>query len=326
MARRSKTSKTADTPKMEVFYLDPSEIVIAEEDRGRQQKPTKSDIDALAQSMKSDGQLQPARVRKNDDGKWQMVFGFTRREAAIANKQQLAVTAELENVSEVDAFIHNIHENLVRKSVTPMDTANNLKRLKDQFGMNNRQIAKAVGLSEQYVGKLLIALELPASIQRLIRDGKLAVGPATALSTVPEEELEGAIKELLDRMKEDGRESIRRGDISDWKEENLESEVDDDGKRSTKRAGKTLKQIKDFIQEDLLDDFESKELGICTEAQTFVDVFIKFAEGKKGGSARALQKAFTNCLVVAEFDPYEDEEVEEEYEEEYEEEEVDEDE
>jgi len=81
-------------------------------------------------------------------------------------------------------------ENIQREDLTPLEEADALKRLIDDFDITHQQAADAVGRSRAAVSNLLRLTELPASIKKLLDEGKLEMGHARCLLTLPEHDAE----------------------------------------------------------------------------------------------------------------------------------------
>jgi ParB family chromosome partitioning protein len=77
-------------------------------------------------------------------------------------------------------------ENIQRQDLTPLEEADALKRLIEDFGLTHQQAADAVGRSRASVSNLLRLTELPAPIKKLLDDGKLEMGHARCLLTLDE--------------------------------------------------------------------------------------------------------------------------------------------
>jgi len=82
-------------------------------------------------------------------------------------------------------------ENIQRQDLTPLEEADALKRLIDDFDLTHQQAAEAVGRSRAAVSNLLRLTELPNSIKRLLDEGKLEMGHARCLLTLPQHDAEG---------------------------------------------------------------------------------------------------------------------------------------
>jgi len=76
-------------------------------------------------------------------------------------------------------------ENIQREDLNPLEEAQALTRLIDEFGLTHQQAAEAVGRSRAAVSNLLRLLELPAAIRALLETHELEMGHARALLTLP---------------------------------------------------------------------------------------------------------------------------------------------
>jgi ParB family chromosome partitioning protein len=79
-------------------------------------------------------------------------------------------------------------ENIQRTDLSPLEEAQAFRRLIDDFGHTQEELAAAVGKSRSHVANLLRLLALPASVQALVQDGSLSAGHARALLGTPEPE------------------------------------------------------------------------------------------------------------------------------------------
>ncbi|WP_346950361.1 ParB/RepB/Spo0J family partition protein, partial [Dyella sp.] len=97
----------------------------------------------------------------------------------------------VKDVPEVAVPAMALIENIQRQDLTPLEEADALKRLIDDFDLTHQQAAEAVGRSRAAVSNLLRLTELPNSIKRLLDEGKLEMGHARCLLTLPQHDAEG---------------------------------------------------------------------------------------------------------------------------------------
>ena len=154
---------------------------------GRYQPRTRMDegsLYELAESIKSQGVMQPVLVRPVNGGRYEIIAGERRWRAA-----QIAELAELPAVvREVDdhaTLAMALIENIQREDLNPLEEATALKRLIDEFRITHQQAAEAVGRSRAAVSNLLRLLELPPEIKQLLEQRRLEMGHARALLTLP---------------------------------------------------------------------------------------------------------------------------------------------
>jgi ParB family chromosome partitioning protein len=105
-------------------------------------------------------------------------------------------------------------ENIQREDLSPLEEAQALSRLIQEFGLTHQSAAEAVGRSRAAVSNMLRLLDLPADIKRLLDDRELQMGHARALATLPEKlavalALEAVEKDWSVRELED---AVRRAD------------------------------------------------------------------------------------------------------------------
>ncbi len=160
--------------------------------RGPYQPRTHFEPDALQQladSIRVQGILQPVVVRRVGDG-YELIAGERRwRAAQIAELQEIpAIVKDMpdENVAAV-ALIENIQ----RENLNPLEQANAIHRLIEEFGLTHQQAAEAIGRSRTAVTNLLRLLELSDKVKPLVQQGQLDMGHARAILTLaPERQFE----------------------------------------------------------------------------------------------------------------------------------------
>ncbi|AHX15262.1 chromosome partitioning protein ParB [Dyella jiangningensis] len=147
-------------------------------------------LDELAASIRAQGLIQPVVVRAIGNNMFELIAGERRwRAAQRAQLHELPVLVK--DVPEVAVPAMALIENIQRQDLTPLEEADALKRLIDDFDLTHQQAADAVGRSRAAVSNLLRLTELPVSIKRLLDEGKLEMGHARCLITLPEGMAEG---------------------------------------------------------------------------------------------------------------------------------------
>jgi ParB family chromosome partitioning protein len=146
-------------------------------------------LEELAASIKAQGLIQPVVVRALGKNSYELIAGERRWRAA--QKAQLAeLPALVKRVPEESVPAMALIENIQREDLTPLEEADALKRLIDDFDLTHQQAADAVGRSRAAVSNLLRLTELPVSIKKLLDEGKLEMGHARCLLTLPERDAE----------------------------------------------------------------------------------------------------------------------------------------
>jgi ParB family transcriptional regulator, chromosome partitioning protein len=156
--------------------------------RGQYQPRTDFNEEALqdlASSIKAQGVVQPILVRPIGSGdKYEIIAGERRwRAAQLAGLHEVPVV--LRQIDDQTAMCMALIENIQREDLNPLEQAQGLARLLDEFGMTHEGIADAVGRSRSTVSNMLRLLELNPSVKKLMGDGKLEMGAARAILALP---------------------------------------------------------------------------------------------------------------------------------------------
>ena len=162
----------------------PTVLKIAQLQAGKYQPRTRMDegsLYELAESIRSQGVMQPILVRPvAGKDRYEIIAGERRFRAS-----QLAGLAEVpvlvKEVPDESAAVMALIENIQREDLNPLEEAQGLKRLVDEFGLTHEQAAQAVGRSRSAASNLLRLLQLAAPVQQLLMAGDLDMGHARAL-------------------------------------------------------------------------------------------------------------------------------------------------
>jgi ParB family chromosome partitioning protein len=150
---------------------------------GKYQPRTRMDeasLAELAESIRTRGVIQPIVVRPAGPGAYEILAGERRwRAAQIAGLER--VPTIVREVPDEAALGIGLIENIQREDLSPLEEANGLKRLIDEFHLTHEQVAGAIGRSRAGVTNLLRLLELAPAVQEQLQEGKLDMGHARAL-------------------------------------------------------------------------------------------------------------------------------------------------
>lgn len=150
---------------------------------GKYQPRTRMDdasLDELALSIKEHGIMQPVLVRPVDGGRFEILAG-ERRWRAAQRAGLKEVPALVKSVPDASALAIGLIENIQREDLNPLEQANGLARLIDEFGLTHDAVAKAIGRSRSAVTNLLRLRELSKPVQEYLLAGRLDMGHARAL-------------------------------------------------------------------------------------------------------------------------------------------------
>lgn len=154
---------------------------------GKYQPRTRMDETSLAElaaSIRTQGIMQPILVRAIDATpgaeRYEIVAGERRwRAAQLAGLQQVPVL--IREIPDEQALAMALIENIQRENLNPLEEAQGLQRLIDEFGLTHQQAADAVGRSRPAASNLLRLLQLCAPVQEMLMQGRLDMGHGRAL-------------------------------------------------------------------------------------------------------------------------------------------------
>lgn len=145
----------------------------------------------LEASIRENGLLQPLVVRAATDAtpagaEWELVAG-ERRWRAVRRLGWTEVPVVAKEIDDRAMLVLAIVENVQRADLSPLEEANGYRQLIEEFGFTQREVAESVGRERSTVANLLRLLQLPASVQRLIGEGRISMGHARAILGMPDE-------------------------------------------------------------------------------------------------------------------------------------------
>lgn len=143
-------------------------------------------LNELAKSIEKNGIIQPLLVRPMSDGSYQLVAGERRwRAAHMAGLHEVPVT--IREMTDEEASVFALIENLQREDLNPVEEAEGLKSLIETYGFTQEEAADRVGKSRVAVTNTLRLLKLPQSVLTLLGDGKITAGHSRALLSLDDE-------------------------------------------------------------------------------------------------------------------------------------------
>jgi ParB family chromosome partitioning protein len=147
------------------------------------------EIEALAESIRTQGVLQPILVRHvpGDPPRYELIAGERRWRAAQAARLH-EIPAVVKDLSDREALEAALVENIQRQDLSPLEEAEAYHRLSEEFGHTQDAIGQALGKSRAHVANTIRLLGLPRAIRDMLAAGKLDAGHARVLLTAPEPE------------------------------------------------------------------------------------------------------------------------------------------
>ena len=161
----------------------PHALKLSQLQPGKYQPRTRMDegsLYELAESIKAQGIMQPILVRPVGAGRYEVIAGERRMRAArLAGLDEVPVLVK--EVPDEAAAAMALIENIQREDLNPLEEAQGLRRLTDEFGLTHEQAAQAVGRSRSAASNLLRLLNLTEPVQQMLMAGDLDMGHARAL-------------------------------------------------------------------------------------------------------------------------------------------------
>lgn len=161
----------------------PTTLALDKLQPGKYQPRTRMDegsLYELAESIKSQGVMQPVLVRPVGAGRYEIIAGERRfRAAKLAGLDQVPVLVKA--VPDEAAAVMALIENIQREDLNPLEEAQGLQRLVTEFQLTHEQAAQAVGRSRSAASNLLRLLNLAEPVQQMLLAGDLDMGHARAL-------------------------------------------------------------------------------------------------------------------------------------------------
>ncbi len=155
-------------------------------------------LEELAESIKSQGVMQPIVVRPISDKRFEIIAGERRWRAT-----QLAgldtIPALIRDVPDEAAVAMALIENIQREDLNPMEEALAMQRLQREFELTHAQVAEAVGKSRTTITNLLRLTNLREEVQRMLEHGDLEMGHARALLSLNPDMQASAASQIVGR-------------------------------------------------------------------------------------------------------------------------------
>lgn len=274
-----------------------SQIVFDWENNGRAVKPN---LDNLKESIRTKGQLQAVVVyedsenasRKSEEKIYHLVAGYSRVQAIKELNEEgsgteITVLALVSNVSEEEEILLlNIHENINRNNISPIDQAKVINLLKNKFGKSTKEIAEEFKKTPQWVRDTERFNSLDDTTKSLIHGGNIGWQSAVALCSVEPEVREETVQKLLAKVEEynDYVKTLAPEEVSEEPEVEEVEEVSEDASD----------EVSELVEESSkTDEGSTSEPVSKKKKETKVDLKPKATKEKKVAPV----KKFTNSEV-----------------------------
>ncbi len=196
---RGLTSLLADNSLEETGSAQPVKLNLMDIEPNKDQARKQFDdaaLSELADSIAQHGVLQPLLVRPLIGGGYQLVAGERRwRASRIAGLTQVPVV--IKELSDTEAAVISLIENLQREDLNPVEEALGFASLMKDFNLTQEEAAQKVGKSRPAVANALRLLKLPEKVLDMVRENKLSAGHARALAAIEDEKILISTAELI---------------------------------------------------------------------------------------------------------------------------------
>ncbi len=196
---RGLTSLLADNSLEETSAAQPVKLNLMDIEPNKEQARKQFDeaaLSELADSIAQHGVLQPLLVRPLIGGGYQLVAGERRwRASRIAGLSQVPVV--IKELSDTEAAVISLIENLQREDLNPVEEALGFASLMKDFNLTQEEAAQKVGKSRPAVANALRLLKLPEMVLDMVRENKLSAGHARALAAIDDEKVLISTAELI---------------------------------------------------------------------------------------------------------------------------------
>lgn len=152
-------------------------------------------LEELAESIRTQGVVQPLVVAPLEDGTYTIVAGERRWRAARRAGLDVVPVVVREVSGDRELLELALVENLQREDLNAIEEAEAYQALREKFSLSQEEIAQRVGKGRTTVTNSLRLLKLPARVQDLLRDGRLTAGQARPLLAIADAEAQVRLAE-----------------------------------------------------------------------------------------------------------------------------------
>ncbi|HEY0295603.1 MAG TPA: ParB/RepB/Spo0J family partition protein [Bordetella sp.] len=245
----------------------PSVLPVSKLRAGKYQPRTRMDEGALAElaeSIRTQGIMQPILVRglgEATPGEYEIIAGERRfRAAQMAGLKEVPVLVR--DVPDENAAVMALIENIQREDLNPLEEAQGVRRLLDEFGLTHEQAAQAIGRSRSATSNLLRLLNLAAAVQTMLLAGDIDMGHARSLLSV-----DAATQIQLANQVVAKRLSVREA-------EKLVARTQKEAETATAKKGKSVSRDVTRLEEALSDHLGTRvslKIGAKEKGQIVID-------------------------------------------------------
>lgn len=280
------TAETGEfkTTRSDIFLVDPRALVVDWKknlSRNGEEPPVDDALIELAKDMLpkrgqgdaedgTSGQLNPILARPLSDRRLEVVGGFRRMRAALWLIESglcpdFKVKYVVSRLSDVEAALVNLSENIQRENPRPIQVAHAVRSLTEDYGLTLKQVAGRLKRSEGYLNQLLNLVMLPSKIQASVASGETPVSAALELAKLPTDQQAAVFDSLAQGGDKISLSKVRQ------KRQTVHEATGEGGP-----VPRTLKQLRNFLEDsgghaeqghDLAADLLDYLAGVKSEAE-----------------------------------------------------------
>ncbi len=200
----------------------------------------KEALEDLANSIRTQGIINPIVVRLIGEKRYEIIAGERRwRAAQLANLNEAPVL--IKEISDETALAISLIENIQRQDLSPLEEAEGIQRLINEFKLTHQEIAKTLGRSRTTITNLLRLLSLIPQVKLFLQQGQLEMGHARALLSLPNnQQIQAAEKIIKNKLSvREAERLVQNGWVINPKI-NIPLEVDADIQQLERKLSDTL--------------------------------------------------------------------------------------
>jgi ParB-like chromosome segregation protein Spo0J len=302
------TKIDGDAIRRDLIFIDPFDVDVREDLRGRRFPPTDQQIIEMAMSIFDHDQRQPVECRKiAGTNKLQSIAGFTRTNAVRLIREgftgtdgverhdpEFRLQAKLVTCNDETALVNNIVENAHRNQTSDIDDAYNQNRLRERYGKSDADIARLYQYqNSNKVSRLKRLLELTDDEQLLVHRGVLPTQAAIDMLDLPADQR----AKIVADAEQNGK--VKASDVADQVREHI---LRDDGTRDadgdvvvegSRTKARTIRNLRRFFETTRDEEFDPAIKSFCRS-------MLKFMGGTI--SDQAMTNAMNRLLLAEETD------------------------
>ena len=157
------------------------------------------EIERLAESLRTNGMLQPILVAPSTQQGFYSIIAGERRWRASIRAQLEQVPAIVKKVTDQEGHLIAIIENIQREGLSPVEEAEGYQRIINQHNFTQEQISETVGKSRSYIANTLRLLSLSPSVRGILQNGEISAGHARCLIGLSEERALQLIDDVIQK-------------------------------------------------------------------------------------------------------------------------------